>query len=94
VEAAVPDQTLDRHHGAVAALDAEDQARQDRLTVEEDGARAALAELAAVLGAGEVQIFTQDLEQRLVWRERDLRRLAVDGQRDLDVRLNAEGLAP
>ena len=68
---------------APVALDAEHQARQHRLAVEQHGARAALAELAAVLGAAEVQILTQHLEQRLVRRERDLGRLAVDGQGDV-----------
>ena len=67
---------------AAAALDAEHQAREHRLTVEQHGAGAALAKLAAVLGAAEVQVLTQHLEQRLVRRERDVGRLAVDGQRE------------
>ena len=60
----------------------QDQAGQDRLVVEEHGAGAAFAEFASVFGAGEVQIFAQDFEQRLVRRERDLDWLAVDDQRD------------
>ena len=38
-----------------------------------------------MLGAAEIQVLTKNLEQRLVRRERDLRRFAVDVQRDLNV---------
>ena len=60
------------------ALDAEHQAREHRLAVDEHRARAALAQLAAVLGAGELQVLPQHFEQRLrAVNERD-GRLAVD----------------
>jgi len=82
VEPSVADQPFDRRHVAAAAVDAENETRQYRLTVEQHGARAALAELAAMLGAAQIQVFTQDLEQRFVRRERDLGRFAVHGQGD------------
>ena len=69
---------LPRVDAAAVALEAEHQAREHRLIVEQDGARAAFAELAAVLGAAEIQVLTQHLEERFVRRERDLGRFAVD----------------
>ena len=83
MEPAVGDQPFDGRDVAAGALDAEHQAREHRLPVEQHRAGAALAELAAVLGAAQVQILTQHLEERLVRRERDLGRLAVDGQREM-----------
>src|SRR5438270_3200488 len=83
VQPVVGREAFDGHDIASAAVDAEHQARQHRLAIEEHRARAALSEFAAVLGACEIQILAQDLEQRLVRIERDLGRLAVDGERYL-----------
>jgi hypothetical protein len=83
VQASVGGEAFDRRHRAAVAVDAQHEARQHRLAVEEHGARAALAEFAAMLGAAEVQVLTQDLEQRFVRREGDLGGFAVDGQRDV-----------
>ena len=55
MQAAVGHQAFDGLDLAAVALDAEDQAREHRLAVEQHGAGAALAELAAVLGAAEVR---------------------------------------
>jgi hypothetical protein len=80
VQASVGRQPFDRRHFTPAAVDAEHKTRQDRLAIEQHGARAALAELAPVLRAAKVEILTQDLEQRLVRRERHLGSFAVDRQ--------------
>ena len=57
---------FDRLDAAALALDRQHQAGEHRLAVDEHRARAALAELAAVLGAGEVEILAEHLEQGLV----------------------------
>jgi hypothetical protein len=64
-------------------LEAEHQARQHRLAVDQDGAGAALAELATVFGAGEPEVFAQYLEQSLVGREAGFHRVAVHGELDV-----------
>ena len=65
---------LDR---AAFAFHGEHHAGKDRLAVEQHGAGAALPELAAVLGPGELEVLAQDLEQRLVDGRQDLAVLAV-----------------
>jgi len=85
VKPAVDGQSLDGRHAAPAAFDAEHEAGQDRPIVEQDRAGATFAQLAPVLGAAEVQILTQHLQQRLVRREGHLGGLVVDGQRDVSV---------
>ena len=82
MQAAVFGQALDGRHAPSAAVDGKDQAREDGLIVEQHGAGAALAKLAPVLGAAEIQILTKNLEQRLVRRERDFGWLAVDVEGD------------
>ena len=82
VQAAVAGKAFDRRDRTAVAVDAEHEAREHRLAVEQHGAGAAFAQLAAVLGAAQVQVFTQNLEQRLVRRERDLGRFAVQRDRD------------
>jgi len=54
------------------------QAREHRKAIHQHRARAALAQLAAVLGPGEVQLFPQDLEQGLVRRREDVALFPVD----------------
>ena len=84
MEPARPGHALDGLDAAALALEAEHEAREHRLAVDEHGAGAALAELAAVLGAGQPEVLAQDLEQRLVRRERDLDRLAVHAEPEVD----------
>src|SRR5437879_7036721 len=74
---------LDRLHAMPRAREAEHQAGEHGLPVHEHGARAALAQLAAVLRAGEAQVFAQHFEQRLVRREGHFDRLAVELEREL-----------
>ena len=78
-------QSLDGRHPTAVTLDAQHQAREDRAIVEQDRARAALAEFAAVFRAAQIQIFTQDFQQRFVRREGDLGRVAVHAHRDVGV---------
>src|SRR3984893_6446992 len=68
--------------GELATLELERhrQAGEERPAIDEDGTGAALAQLAAVLGAGESQVFAQDFEQRFVGRHDDRHVLAVDAQ--------------
>ena len=73
-------QPLDRGHAAGIALADRDQARVDGLAVEHDGARAALALAAALLGAGQPQVLAQHVEQALHGRRADVAWLSVDGQ--------------
>ena len=79
VQRAVLRQALDGGHGAPAALEAENEAREHRLAVQQDGTGAAFAELAAMLGPRELQVLAQHLEERLVAVYQFVRRLAVDG---------------
>ena len=65
---------------AALALHGQRQAGEHGLPVDEDRAGAALAELAAVLGAGEVEILAEHLEERLVGGGDQVPRLAVDGE--------------
>ena len=84
MQPSVRHESLNRRHGRAVAVDAEHQARQHRLAIEEDGARTALAELAPVLRAAQVQVLTQHLEQCFVRSERDVGRFAVHRERDGD----------
>src|SRR5712692_1884391 len=68
---------------AALAFEREQQAGELRLAVDQHRAGAAFAELAAVLGAGEAEVLAQQLEQRLVRRERDFVAFAVDRQAEL-----------
>src|SRR5436190_17721376 len=67
---------------AVLGIEAEKQARQNRLTVDQHRARAALAQLAAVLGSGQPQIFAEDLKQCLMRSKRDFGFFAVQSESD------------
>src|SRR5207248_10240533 len=66
--------------GRSGALHCGDQARKDQIAVEDHGARAALAELAAVLGTGQAKVFARDFEERLVGLDHEIPGLAVDGE--------------
>ena len=61
METAVGHQTFDGQHLTPVAFDAEDEAGEDRLTVEQHSAGAAFPQLAAVLRAAEIQILTEHL---------------------------------
>ncbi len=55
---------LDGQHLAAVGLTGQHQAGVDRLAVHEHGARAAIADVAAELGAGQVELIAQEPEQR------------------------------
>jgi hypothetical protein len=77
-------------HGPVA-LEAEHEAGEDGLSVEDHRARAALPELAAVLRAGQSELLPQDLEERLAGREGHLHGIPVHRHRH---RGQAHGRSP
>src|SRR5438876_8340357 len=78
-----PCHSLDGFHAVPRARQAEHQTGKHGLAVHEHGAGAALAQLAAMLRAGETQVLAQYFEQGLVGREGDLDGLAVQLERDL-----------
>ena len=67
--------------GAVG-LDGEHQAGARGLAVDEDGAGAADAVLAADVGAGEPEVLAQEVDEELARLAAALARLAVDGEPD------------
>ncbi len=81
MEAAVGGETLDGRDAAPGRFDRQHQARQHRLAIDEHRTGAALTQLAAVFRAGQLQIFAQDFEQRLVIVGQDIDRLLIDGAR-------------
>src|SRR5262245_6945984 len=76
---------LHRRDGPPVAFGGEQQAREERLAIHEHGARAALAELAAVFRAGEAEVLAQHFEQRLVAVGKHVGRLAVHRERQADL---------
>src|SRR5438093_5945599 len=85
MERAVGRQPLDRDDLGARLHRGQRQASLDAPAVAQDGAGAALPQLAALLGAGEVQVVAERVEQRRprVERQRTLR--AVDAEGELDV---------
>src|SRR5256885_9610722 len=83
VQLAAAGHSFDRAHAPSRTGEAEHQTREYGGVVDEHGARAALTQLAAVLGAREAQVLAQHLEQRLVRREGHLDGIAVHVERDL-----------
>src|SRR5688572_16901914 len=73
-------QALDGFNRLALALKGQHQAGKPRLAVDQHRARAALTELAAVLGAGQIEVLAQDFQQGLVGCKRHLDRLTVDRQ--------------
>ncbi len=59
------------------AFEGEEQAGEHGLAIQQDGASAALAQFAAVFGAGVIEIFAENFEQRFVRGEGDVGLLAV-----------------
>ena len=78
---------FDRRQRRALHLQDRRQAAVDQLAVEEHRARAALPLAAAFLGAGQVQLLAQHVEQPRHRVGLDADGLAVDGERDGDVAL-------
>ena len=74
---------LDGLNVATLGVETKHQTRKNRTPVDEHGASAAFAELTAVLRASEIQILTQNFEQRLMRCEGDLSLFAVEGEMDM-----------
>ena len=70
--------TFDRFNLAAFSIKPEHQARKDRTPIDEHRTCATLAQFTAVLRPGEIQIFTQNFEQRLVRCEGDFGMFAVE----------------
>ena len=64
-------------------LDGQGQAAQNGLAVHQYRARAALAQLTAMLRSRQAEIFAQDFEQGLMRRERDFRGLAIKREQNM-----------
>src|SRR5215813_15053327 len=75
--------SFNRFYVAALGVEAKHQTRENRAAVDEHSASATLAQLAAVLRAGEIQILTQNFQQRLVRCEGDLSQFAVEGEMDM-----------
>ena len=75
-------ETFDRRDLRAVLHDREREARIDPPPVDQNGAGAALAVVAALLGAGEVEMETQRVEQRGPRRDGQLARDPVDMKRD------------
>jgi hypothetical protein len=81
-------QAFDRRHVATVGLPREHQARVDDLAVRDDRARAAVADVASELGAGEIEVFPQQLEERRFRGHRGRPQLTVDLDRHCHHRFN------
>src|SRR5215510_14820330 len=75
--------SLDRLYFSTFGLETKHQAGKNRTAVYQNRARATLTQLTAVLRSGEIQIFTQNFEQRLVRCEGDLCVFAVECEMDM-----------
>ena len=73
---------LDGQDLVAVRLHREHQARARRVAVEQDGAGAADAVLAAQMRAGEAELVAQEIGERPAYLDLFLVALAVDGQRD------------
>lgn len=80
VELPVAGQPLDGEDGTAGGLFDREGACVFAVAIHEHGAGAALAFAAAVLGAGEFEVFAEDLQERSVWFGSDRVALAVDGE--------------
>ena len=80
--------SLDGHHLPAGALAGGDDAGADLLAVEQHRAGAAVAGMAADLGAGQAEFVAQQVRQAPARIECDLQRLAVHAQRDGDAFLD------
>ena len=82
MQAAIVGQALDRGDRLALAHHRQRQAGHDAPAIQQDGAGAALAEAAALLGAGQVQPVAQRVEQRGARIDLHIAWLVVDGDRD------------
>src|SRR6266704_803504 len=64
-------QPFDRPHGATARLHREHETARDRLAVEVDGARTAVAGAAAFLGPGQGEVLAERVQQRHIGLDED-----------------------
>src|SRR5262249_54236829 len=78
MQLAVLGQPFDRHDLGAVALDGEERARLHRLTVHDDGARAALARVATDVGAGEPDVLADVVDEQEAGLHLVTDRLAVD----------------
>ena len=83
VQPAVAHQPLDGGDLGAVRLHGEHQAGARGLAVDEDGAGAADAVLAADVGAGQLEILAQEVHQELARLAAALARRAVDGEVDV-----------
>ena len=88
VQLAVRREALDRRDLAALAGDGERQAGEHAAAVDPDGARAARALVAALLGAGEAEVLAQRVEQADARLELEDARLAVDGELEVHGQVN------
>src|SRR5438105_95519 len=72
--------------GDLLALDlgGHDQATVDESAIEDDIARAAVAVVAALLGAGQLQLVAEHFKQAVAWLAEEIGFLAVDGAGDME----------
>src|ERR1700756_5244437 len=70
-------QTLYRQNFATLHLAHQHQAGVHRLTIDDDGARAAVTYVTPQLRAGQVELVAQEPQQRRFWRDRSAAGLAV-----------------
>src|SRR4029453_6034533 len=70
-------------------LGGQDEARADKVPVEQPRARAAFPLLARVLGAGQAEALAQRVKEALTGPDLGLGRRTVDGQRDLQARVRS-----
>ncbi len=82
---AIAGDTLDGDDGALRDFDGERQACADEHAVDEDVARAANAMVAAALGAAQVELVAQHVEQRRVGADERVVRYRVDAERAMHV---------
>jgi hypothetical protein len=82
VQFAILRQPLHRHDFAPVDLRREDEAGVHRLAIEQDGACATRANLAAALRAQQAQLVAQQVKQRAVGRDTQLVRAAIDRSGD------------
>src|ERR1041384_817081 len=75
--------SFDRFDVTIFRVEAKHQTGKNRTSIDEHRTRATLTELAAVFCAGEIQILTQNFEQRLVRCEGDLCLFAVECETDV-----------
>src|SRR5262249_49755235 len=90
VQRAVLDQTFDRLDRPAVHPGGELAAGVDGLAVDEHGAGAALAAVAADLGAGEIQLIAEELGEGPAVVDLDAAAAAVEGERDRMPRAGAD----